>query len=40
MQAYEKGAHSYIVKPVDFKQFTDAVRDIGKYWLVLNYPPS
>ena len=40
MQTYEMGANSYIIKPVDFKQFTDAIRDIGKYWLVINHPPS
>jgi two-component system response regulator len=32
MRTYEVGANSYIVKPVDFEQFTEAVRDIGKYW--------
>jgi two-component system response regulator len=31
MRTYEVGANSYIVKPVDFEQFTEAVRDIGKY---------
>jgi two-component system response regulator len=36
LQSYELGANSYIVKPVDFEQFTQVVRDIGKYWLVLN----
>jgi two-component system response regulator len=34
---YQTGVNSYIVKPVDFEQFTDAVRDIGKYWLVINH---
>ena len=38
MRTYEVGANSYIVKPVDFEQFTEAVRDIGKYWLVNNHP--
>jgi two-component system response regulator len=38
MQTYEVGANSYIIKPVDFEQFTDAIRDIGKYWLVINHP--
>jgi two-component system, response regulator len=37
MQTYEMGANSYIIKPVDFEQFTDAIRDIGKYWLVINH---
>jgi two-component system response regulator len=38
MRTYDVGANSYIVKPVDFEQFTEAVRDIGKYWLVINHP--
>ena len=40
MQSYEDGANSYIVKPVDFAQFTEAVRDLGKYWLVINHGQS
>jgi two-component system response regulator len=40
MRSYEVGANSYIVKPVDFEQFTEAVRDIGKYWLVINHTPN
>jgi two-component system response regulator len=40
MKTYEVGANSYIVKPVDFEQFTEAVRDIGKYWLVINHLQS
>ena len=38
--AYQLGANSYIVKPVDFEQFTHAVREAGLYWMVLNEPPS
>jgi two-component system response regulator len=38
MRTYQCGANSYIVKPVDFEQFTESVRDIGKYWLVINHP--
>lgn len=38
---YGLGVNSYIVKPVDFQQFTDAVRQTGLYWLLLNEsPPS
>jgi two-component system response regulator len=40
MRTYDVGANSYIVKPVDFEQFTESVRDIGKYWLVINHTPS
>ena len=36
---YELHANSYIRKPVDFDQFTEVVRQIGMYWLLLNEPP-
>jgi len=39
MRGYELGANSYICKPVDFAQFTDSVRQLGLYWLVLNEVP-
>jgi CheY-like chemotaxis protein len=38
--AYENHANSYIVKPVDFEQFTKSIRELGLYWLVLNESPS
>lgn len=39
LRGYGLGANSYIRKPVDFVQFTEAVRQIGMYWLLLNEPP-
>jgi two-component system, response regulator len=38
--AYQNHANSYIVKPVDFEQFTNAVRELGLYWLFLNEAPT
>ncbi len=40
VESYNLGVNSYIVKPVDFEQFTDAVRQIGFYWLLLNQLPK
>ncbi len=36
MRSYEAHANSYIVKPVDFKQFTDQVSLLGQYWTRIN----
>lgn len=40
VEAYHLGANSYIVKPVDFNQFTEAMRQLGIYWLLLNKVPT
>ena len=38
INGYELGANSYVQKPVDFSQFSDAVERLGLYWLLLNEP--
>ena len=40
IDSYNLGVNSYVVKPVDFSQFTEAVRQLGLYWIVLNQLPS
>lgn len=39
-ECYRLGANAYVVKPVDFMQFADAVKTIGKFWALLNEPPT
>lgn len=38
--AYDLGANSYVVKPVDFEAFSEAMSKIGLYWLLINQPPK
>ena len=38
-RCYDLGANAYVLKPVDFAQFADAVKTIGKFWAVLNELP-
>lgn len=40
IESYRLGVNSYIVKPVDFDQFTKAMQQVGFYWLLLNEPPA
>jgi two-component system response regulator len=40
VDSYDLGVNSYIAKPVDFDEFVDIVRMLGRYWLSLNEPPS
>lgn len=39
LRGYDLGANSYVRKPVDFLEFSEGVRQLGLYWLVLNVPP-
>jgi CheY-like chemotaxis protein len=39
VNGYRLGANSYVRKPVDFGEFTEAIRQLGLYWLILNEPP-
>jgi two-component system response regulator len=39
IQSYQLGANSYVQKPVSFNEFTEAVRQLGIYWLMLNEAP-
>ena len=39
-RAYDLGANSYIVKPVNFSNFAEAIQQLGVYWMVLNQQPK
>ena len=37
--SYRLGVNAYVVKPVDFHQFVNAIRELGAFWAVINAPP-
>ena len=39
VRSYELGVNAYVVKPVNFQQFMDSVRQLGCFWAVINEPP-
>lgn len=39
VESYSLGVNAYVVKPVDFKQFIDAIKQVGSFWAVLNELP-
>jgi CheY-like chemotaxis protein len=39
MRSYSLGVNAYVVKPVDFHQFVNAVKELGVFWAVINEPP-
>lgn len=38
-ESYRLGANAYVVKPVDFCQFTEVIRELGLFWGLVNQPP-
>lgn len=40
VESYKLGVNAYIVKPVDFSQFINAVSELGLFWMILNQPPQ
>jgi CheY-like chemotaxis protein len=39
LSTYELGVNAYVVKPVRFAEFVDAVKQVGAFWAVINEPP-
>lgn len=39
LSSYENGVNAFVVKPVDFNVFFEAIQDLGMFWAVLNEPP-
>jgi DNA-binding response OmpR family regulator len=39
MRSYQLGVNAYVVKPVDFHEFVNAIKELGVFWAVINEPP-
>jgi len=39
VQSYQLGVNAYVVKPVDFHEFVNAIKELGVFWAVINQPP-
>ena len=39
IESYKLGVNAYVVKPVDFQQFIEAVKELGAFWALINEPP-
>lgn len=39
MRCYELGTNAYVVKPIDFREFVDVIKQVGLFWAVVNQPP-
>jgi CheY-like chemotaxis protein len=40
VETYRLGVNAYVVKPIDFAQFTEAVKTLGLFWVIINQPPT
>ena len=39
VRSYKLGVNAYVVKPVDFHEFVEAIKELGLFWAVINQPP-
>ncbi len=39
VESYRLGVNAYVVKPVDFHEFVNAIKELGVFWAVINQPP-
>jgi CheY-like chemotaxis protein len=39
IRSYKLGVNAYVVKPVDFHEFVNAIKELGVFWAVINQPP-